>query len=107
MVYESLLGNQFLDEKRNRLEAIRRIGSMWLRGVRTDNPRRGAILSMMAIVDDMSSRQEFATDALNEVGREFCVNCRHIHPQVSTLCEKRSNPERDALVGCYLMGLAH
>lgn len=107
MTYESLLGYPFHDEKRNRLGAIRRIGGMWLRGVGIDNPWRGAVLAMMAVVDDMSSRQGFSTDDLNEVGGMFCENCRHIHPQVSTLCEKRSNPEADALVGCYLMGLAN
>lgn len=106
MSYESLLGNQPQDEKRIRLQAIRRIGGMWLRGEGTDNPRRGAVLAMMAIVDDMYSRHEFSADALNDVGRVFCENCRHIHPQVSTLCKKGSNSERDALVGCYLMGLA-
>lgn len=107
MVYESLLGNQSQDEKRSRLQAIRRIGGMWLRGVGAGNPRRGAVLAMMAIVDDMYSRYEFSADALNEVGGVFCENCRHINPQVSTLCEKRSNSERDALAGCYLMGLAN
>ncbi len=107
MSYESLLGNQPQDEKRIRLQAIRRIGGMWLRGVGAGNPRRGAVLAMMAIVDDMYSRHEFSTDALNDVGRVFCENCRHIHPQVSTLCKKVRNSERDALVGCYLMGLAN
>lgn len=107
MIYESLLGNQSQDENRNRLEAIRRIGGMWLRGARNESPRRSAILAMMSVVDDMSSRQEYSADALNVLGGVFCDNCRHIHPQISTLCKKRSNPGRDALVGCYLMGLAN
>lgn len=107
MIYDSLLGNQFQDEKRNRLEGMRRVGSMWLRAMRADNPRRGVILAMMSVLDDMATRQEICSDGLNEIGGVFCDNCRHIQPQLSTLCKKSGNPGRDALAGCYLMGLAN
>ena len=85
---------------RYRLEAIKRVGRLWIKQLPTDNTQRSEAIQLVSIIELRQGAGDFSAKAMESVRAVFCPMCRHIHPDVASLC----SPVR-GLNGCWLMGL--
>ena len=85
---------------RNQLDAIKRVGSLWIKQLPTDDTQRSRAIQLVSIIELHQGAGDFSSKAMESVRAAFCPICRHIHPGIASLC----SPER-GLNGCWLMGL--
>ena len=84
----------------NQLDAIKRVGRLWIKQLPIGDTQRSEAIQLVSIIELSQGTGDFSTKAMESVRDVFCPICRHIHPGIASLC----SPER-GLNSCWLMGL--
>ena len=84
----------------NQLDAIKRVGRLWIKQLPIGDTQRSEAIQLVSIIELSQGTGDFSAKAMESVRDVFCPICRHIHPGIASLC----SPER-GLNSCWLMGL--
>lgn len=84
----------------NQLDAIKRVGRLWIKQLPIGDTQRSEAIQLVSIIELSQGTGDFSAKAMESVRDVFCPICRHIHPGIASLC----SPGR-GLNSCWLMGL--